>query len=179
MWITLACAFHMYRCNSIIHLKNIVMKKFLLYFSIPVLFVACTNGPAANTKTATIDTAGLAAFQQFKAMNEQKALAMYYGQTTEPAAKTVVYRKAAAPRKQRVVNDDGAMVSESSHPAKAAKKGWSKAAKGAAIGTAAGAVAGVLINKRNRTVGGVVGGVAGGVIGYGIGRGMDKKDGRY
>lgn len=155
------------------------MKKFLLYLSVPVLFVACKSNPSVDTKTPIADTTGLAAFQQFKAMNEQKALEMYYGKTAEPAAKTVVY-KTAAPKKRKVVNDDGAMVSESSHPAKAAeKKGWSKAAKGATIGTVAGAAAGVLINKRNRTVGGVIGGVAGGVIGYGIGRGMDKKDGWY
>jgi len=157
------------------------MKKFLLFLSVPVLMVACKSNPSVETKTPAIDTTGLAAFQQFKAINEQKALAMYYSQNAEPAAaKTVIYHKQAAPKKQRVINDDGTMVSESSHPAKTAqKKGWSKAAKGATIGTVAGAAAGVLINKRNRTVGGVIGGVAGGVIGYGIGRGMDKKDGRY
>ena len=80
------------------------MKKILLFLSVPVLMVACKSNPSVETKTPAIDTTGLAAFQQFKAINEQKAFAMYYSQNAEPAAaKTVIYHKQAAQKKQRLI----------------------------------------------------------------------------
>ena len=122
---------------------------------------------------SAVDTTGLAQFQLWKAMNEDKTANMNYIQgykdamATKTTTKTVVYRNPAATAPRRAV----AQTTK--------KKGWSKAAKGTAIGATTGAIAGALINKKNRLVGGIIGGLIGGGGGYVIGHGMDKKDGRY
>jgi uncharacterized membrane protein YebE (DUF533 family) len=72
----------------------------------------------------------------------------------------------------------GGNSSESSNTA-AAKKGWSKTAKGAVIGGVVGAGTGAVVNKKNRAAGAVIGGVLGAGAGAVIGNEMDKKDGRH
>jgi thiamine pyrophosphate-dependent acetolactate synthase large subunit-like protein len=152
--------------------------------TIAVLMVACNNRPVASTgKVLTYsDTTGLAEFQQWKAQNELTPSATYSrGQevvtTTRPVIIKKYYTRPAA--KKIVYRNSGSMSSTSSYPAKARRRGWSKAAKGTAIGAGSGAILGALINKRNRGVGAVIGGLLGGGAGFGIGRGMDRKDGRY
>jgi hypothetical protein len=166
------------------------MKKILLIAGgavliFAVIFAACNSKPSTTANLLTpADTAGLASFQKWKALNELQDPAVYYmqGRENAPVREVVKYVpvKSKATAKRR--SGSGSMSSQSQYPAKTTttqKKGWSKAAKGTAIGTAGGAVLGAVINKRNRVVGGVVGGVLGGVIGYGVGRHIDKKDGRY
>ena len=152
----------------------------LLVAGLMITFTSCDSKKSQDKETmvlsSTVDTAGLAEFQDWKRMNETKQASEYYMQgykdavatAAKPAAtKTkIIYKRAATPA-----------------PAPAAqtvkKKGWSKAAKGTAIGTATGALAGALINKNNRVAGGIIGGLLGAGGGYLIGHGMDKKDGRY
>jgi outer membrane lipoprotein SlyB len=102
------------------------------------------------------------------------------GQNTQvPAAKTETARPVHEVHHAPATTQNGSMVSESNNTAKpAAKKGWSKAAKGATIGGVAGAVVGAVVDKKNRAAGAVIGGAAGAGVGYGIGRHQDKKDGR-
>ena len=144
------------------------------------------------------DTAGLAAYQNWKAMNElsddesynnsQKAVAAAPVRKVTAKA-TPVRRVASAPVRRSspstarssgssdgVDNSSGTISSESAEAAK--KKGLSKAAKGAIIGGVAGGVAGAVINKKNRGAGAVVGAVIGAGGGYVLGRQQDKKDGR-
>ena len=156
------------------------MKKILLGLSFAATtFVACNNNPqtgADNMKqgvTILADTSGLSEFQQWKKMEADKSIASYAVARTTAVPKRVTATKAAPVYKQE------SATTETAYPAKPAKKGWSKAAKGAAIGGVTGAAAGAIINKRNRVVGGVIGGAVGAGVGYGIGRHMDKKDGRY
>lgn len=141
--------------------------------------VACGSktDTALQSEKAAIqsDTIGLAQFREWKM---QQAL----GATTAAVATAPVAAKktsSATARRTSTPVQNRSIGSTSEYPAKPAKKGWSKAAKGAAIGAGSGAVIGAVVNKRNRAVGAVVGGVAGGAVGYGIGRSMDKKDGRY
>jgi hypothetical protein len=156
------------------------MKKVLPILSIAALIAilavtitACSSKQKTDAEKNLVlsasDTAGLANFQEWKAMNERKDPALYYTGNSAPAttvAKPAVVRKPAVRTTAPVTTTT------------TKKKGWSKAAKGTAIGVATGAVAGAIINKKNRVLGGVIGGVVGGGVGYGIGRGMDKKDGR-
>ena len=162
------------------------MKRILSIVGVTAVMAACNSNPqpgvgntnvaAAPTSVVTLtDTTGLAEFQAWKA------------QKTYAAANTVVYVpvQKAATRSTRSTatakrkTNYGSASTQTQYPAKPAKKGWSKAAKGAAIGAGSGAVIGAVVNKRNRVVGGVIGGVVGAGVGYGIGRHMDKKDGRY
>ena len=154
------------------------MKKLLLFIAIAsvvaVTMVACNTNPSAVKGLAAEDTAGLAQFQAWKAMNERVSIEETFGNRNEAVAQTV-YKKPAATRTKTVV-----MNSSSTHEAKVAKKkGWSKAAKYAVIGGGSGAVLGAVINKKDRVKGGVVGTVVLGGLGYIIGRSEDKKDGRY
>lgn len=152
------------------------MKRTLLFVTIAAGMAACNTSPktASETTIAPADTAGLAQFQEWKAVNERKDPNTYYMQDVQYAAAAPV----AAPRKTAVRRSSPA-TAPAPAPVATKKKGWSKAAKGATIGTASGAAAGAIINKKNRVVGGVIGGVVGGGLGYVIGRGMDKRDGRY
>lgn len=167
------------------------MKRILSIVSIAAVFAACNPEPKVaemSTAAPTLDTVGLAQFQQWKVQNELQQQAEIQEQPTQvsyaavaPVAKKKTYttaRRTSSSSSRSVSNQSGAISSETANAAKA-KKGISKAAKGTAIGAASGAVLGAVINKKNRVVGGVIGGVLGGGIGYGIGRGMDKKDGRY
>ena len=166
------------------------MKRILSIVSIAAVFAACNPQPkVAEVTTAppSLDTVGLAQYQQWKVQNELQQSEIVEEQPSQAsyaAAAPVAKKRSAAPvrkastRSRSVSNESGTMSSETANTAKA-KKGISKAAKGTAIGAAGGAVVGAVINKKNRVVGGVIGGVLGGGIGYGIGRGMDKKDGRY
>jgi hypothetical protein len=188
------------------------MKKFLPFLSLAVIMAACNSNPenisASHPVVATSqapsvnpDTAGFAAFQNYKAQNElvvveepkqtvQYAVAKPVKKATTPvkkAAKSV----ASAPKPVTNTNTNstgsgvyesegsGTIDTEAAEVAKApAKEGWSKAAKGAVIGGAGGAIAGAVLNKKNRTVGAVIGAVIGAGGGYVVGRGKDKKDGR-
>lgn len=165
-----------------------IMKKILstltVIAAVAMLATSCTTNPATDaalTKQAIPpDTAGLAQFQQWKAMNEMATMNQYMANHTaaaaaaQPATKTIV--RYVPVKSTRTTT----YTSESSNTAKASqKKGWSKSAKGAVIGGAGGAVIGAVISKKNPVLGGVIGGVLGAGAGYGIGHGMDKKDGRY
>jgi hypothetical protein len=137
-----------------------------------LLMTSCESKKAPDSLVlSSVDTAGLAQFQSWKAMNEEKNANMSYVQGYKDALATKTVTKT------RVVYKPSAATHPAAQPVK--KKGWSKAAKGTAIGTTAGAIAGALINKKNRVAGGIIGGILGGGAGFGIGRGMDKKDGRY
>jgi hypothetical protein len=145
-----------------------------------ISFTSCKskNAPESRVLSAT-DTAGLAEFQSWKAMNEAKATNEAYAQGFKDAMATQAAAPKPAPKAKVIYRNPQPAVSRSTAAQPAKKKGWSKAAKGTAIGATAGAVAGALINKKNRVAGGVIGGLLGGGIGFGVGRGMDKKDGRY
>lgn len=179
------------------------MKKLLLVMSAAVVLVACNSNPntaVAETKAASADTAGLAAFnaaRQEQALAQQIALAVASApKAVAPQVRTVTRyvpvrsasksssstgrstANAASSNNLPAVTAPEVINSESANAAKE-KKGISKAAKGAIIGGVAGAVGGAVINKKNRVLGAVIGGVAGAAGGAVIGRGMDKKDGRY
>ena len=159
------------------------MKRLLVVVTIAAVLVACNTNPKSDVgkiSAASLDTAGLSEFQAWKAYQTQSAAAaalVPVQKVSYTPAKTVAKSSAARQRSTTYKRESANTVS--SYPAKPAKKGWSKAAKGAAIGAGGGAVLGAVINKRNRAVGAVIGGVVGGGVGYGIGRHMDKKDGRY
>ncbi len=160
------------------------MKKVLLIAAgAAMILAACNSNPktSADTKINYADTAGLAAFQQWKVQHELDNTVDPNQQMAPAPQKQVVYRTVYRNRPSATRSTSSNRTSSSSYPAQvpAKKKGISKAAKGAAIGTVGGAVIGAVLNKKNRVVGGVIGGVLGGVVGYGVGRGMDKKDGRY
>ncbi len=156
------------------------MKRILSIISIvaviTAVMIACNDKPMMNpnglNSFSADDTAGLAQFQAWKAMNERlDPNVSYHPGGTMPAQQPV------AARSKRT---SGTMSSASTHTGNSSKKrGWSKAAKYSAIGGGTGIILGAVINKRNRVAGGVVGGIIGGGIGYAIGRSQDKKDGRY
>jgi hypothetical protein len=181
------------------------MKKFLLLLSLfSVLFIVACTAPAGKQAempaAPAFDTAGLAAFQEWKFLNERKDAGDYMQEQAVAAApvkkvvrKTSASKKPAAPRVTSPapaestdeglgqvdgIGDEptGTIGSEGTNEAKSEKKGISNAAKGTVIGAVSGAVLGAVINKKNRVVGGVIGGVLGGGVGYGIGRKMDKKE---
>ena len=142
------------------------MKKFLsiitITAAIAVVMAACNSNPSATQPVSSMDTAGLAQFRAWKALEKQ-----------EPV-------KAVSSHKTVATNKSGSMTSSETNNAKVAKKkGWSKAAKYSAIGGGSGIVLGAVINKRNRVAGGAVGAVVGAGLGYLFGRSQDKKDGRY
>lgn len=178
------------------------MKQILTLVTFAAAVTACNTKTETTVDKAAIiaayqdsvkkaaDTAGLAAFQTWKAQNEL-ADSKQYNEVQAVAAAAPAVKKASrsyAPARRTSTassnrsgvasSSGGSMNSESSNTAMR-KKGWSKAAKGAAIGTASGAVIGAVVNKKNRVAGGVIGGVLGAGVGYGVGRGMDKRDGRY
>lgn len=148
------------------------MKKFFSILAvtaaIAVVMTACNSNRGNAKEVIFVDTAGLAQFQAWKAMNQ----GMVPAQPNAAHTNTAVRNSSAS-------HKSGSMNSSSTNNAKVAqKKGWSKAAKYSVIGGAGGAVLGAVINKRNRVAGGVIGGVLGGGIGYGLGRSKDKKEGR-
>lgn len=185
------------------------MKKLIPFLSLALFTAAACNTvpeqkqiaspvePSAITAPAQ-DTAGLAAFNSWKAQNELASVQSY--QALKPAASTVKkssapVRKPSTPSRSSSSSSSQSSSSNSSSsdnagvgstagtgtsvPASVEKKeGWSKAAKGAVIGGVAGAAGGAVINKKNRVLGAVIGGVLGAAGGYGIGRTMDKNDGR-
>jgi hypothetical protein len=164
------------------------MKKLLPILSIlfisAILISACSGKPAADLNSGKVltyvDTAGLADFQKWKTQNELKDPAVYYNQGTEvatsqPARKTT---RSYSSGKKTSNGGGGTLNSVSQYPAKSAKKGWSRKAKGAVIGGGGGAILGAVINKNNRLVGGAIGGALGAGIGYVIGNELDKKHGR-
>jgi hypothetical protein len=187
--------------NKSLPLKTLTMKKLLSVVGVAAIMASCNSNPniksadqvQAQAPAQTLDTAGLAQFQAWKAQNElmrtqQQEQYMQYQQMQNAgmygyAAPSPQRSYASAPRRSTSTarrsssGNNGGYASTGNYPAR--KKGWSKAAKGAAIGGAGGAVLGAVINKRNRVAGGVIGGVIGAGVGYGIGRSQDKKDGRY
>ena len=164
------------------------MKKLLLILMIAaisaIIFAACNTKPQANTANGTVltaaDTAGLADFQKWKALNERKDFAMYQQENeySQPVQK-IVYKQAPVRKKSATSAKSVSMSSTDQYPAKAVvKKGWSRKAKGATIGGAGGAILGAIINKDNRVKGGIIGGALGAGLGYVIGNEMDRKHGR-
>ena len=182
------------------------MKKLLPFLSFAFLFAACgttEQKPAGVVQQQIVlDTAGLSAYQAWKAQNELTEAKQFEDAQMEvvtPVRKAAVKRAMApAPVRKKSTatvtpstpaqssddntvadNGSGTINNEASQPAKAEeKKGVSKAAKGAVIGGVAGAAGGAVINKKNRVVGAVIGAVIGAGGGYVIGKKMDKKDGR-
>jgi hypothetical protein len=160
--------------------KLYIMKRMMIpVFAIAVAMTACNTTPDTTTQKAiqpTVDTAGLAEFQAWKAQNElvstQQNAAMAQPQTRE----VVKYYPVSSARKSSSSSSGSRTASTGTTASK--KKGWSSAAKGAVIGGVAGAAGGAVINKKNRAAGAVIGGVIGAAGGYGIGRGIDKKNGR-
>jgi len=150
-----------------------------------IIFAACNTRPqATNTANGTVltsaDTAGLADFQKWKALNERKDYAMYQQENeySQPAQK-IIYKPAPVRKKSVASAKSVSMSSTDQYPAKATvKKGWSRKAKGATIGGASGAILGAIINKDNRVKGGIIGGALGAGLGYVIGNEMDRKHGR-
>jgi len=175
--------------NHSITSKNEIMKKTLhilgfalLVAGLMVTFTSCGSKKSQDKETlvlgSTVDTSGLAEFQDWKRVNETKKASDYYMQGYKDAVATAAVAKPAA-TKTRVIYKRAATPAPAPVAQTVRKKGWSKAAKGTAIGTASGALAGALINKKNRLAGGIIGGLLGAGGGYLIGHGMDKKDGRY
>ncbi|HEX2608080.1 MAG TPA: glycine zipper domain-containing protein [Flavisolibacter sp.] len=192
------------------------MKKLIPILSLGLIMTACNSTPKDNAAVSGVsvtqpvqpvqDTAGLAQYNEWKAMHELSDAKAYAASLEAKPAVTEVRTitktvQAPAPKPVKratpkpvassnngagssgsgsTANDgSGSMSSGSSQTAEVNKKqGWSKAAKGAVIGGIGGAAAGAVINKKNRVVGAVVGAVLGAGGGYTIGRGMDKKDGR-
>ncbi len=147
------------------------MKKNLLSISIvaafAVLVTACSSNPLSTQPAGNSDTAGLAQFNEWKAMEAQALL-----------AKNNKVAYAASRKAAPAVNYSN--KSETTNQAKVEKKkGWSKAAKYAAIGTAGGGILGAVINKKDPVKGAVIGAVVLGGGGYVLGRSKDKKDGRF
>ncbi len=147
------------------------MKRNLLTTSVVALFaiiiVSCNTNPTSTQQAPLNDTAGLAQFNQWKAM-EAQALAVKQNQAAYAA------NRKSAPAKTYSMN------SESTNEAKVEtkKKGWSKSAKYAVIGAAGGGILGAVINKKDPVKGGIIGAVVLGGGGYVLGRSQDKKDGR-
>lgn len=139
--------------------------------------VACNTSPkvdsAQQKAVPTVDTAGYAQFQAWKAQNELSNTSTYNANAPQqhPQTRTVVKHYPA-----KSSSGSGSAASTSSGTAR--KKGWSSAAKGAVIGGVTGAAGGAVINKKNRAAGAVIGGVIGAAGGYGVGRSIDKKNGR-
>src|SRR5215203_1528850 len=162
------------------------MKRIMIpVFAIAVSMTACNTTPDTSTTQKaiqpTVDTAGLAQFQAWKAQNElvntQENTAM------QPTREVVKYYPVSSARKSSGTSRSSGVSSSSSGSSGTAststkKKGWSSAAKGAVIGGVAGAAGGAVINKKNRAAGAVIGGVVGAAGGYGIGRTIDKKNER-
>ena len=185
------------------------MKKFIPILA-SVFFVACNSAPqkdapaqaAVNTQ-ATVDTAGLADYQSWKAQNE---IAPVQEHPVVAAAKPVVQVRTVrqpvrvvervierevpveTPRSETklpdlagngdVASSDGAGTGTDAGTAQAPaeeKKKVSNSTKGAVIGGVVGGAAGAVISKKNRVVGGIVGGVVGAAVGYGIGKKKDQK----
>lgn len=159
------------------------MKRMIPVFVLAASMVACNTNPnvdsAQKTIPQTIDTAGYAQFQAWKAQNELANTAAYNANgpvTSQPQTQTktiVKYYPVSSARRSSGSSSAGSGTTASR------KRGWSSAAKGAVIGGVAGAAGGAIINRKNRALGGVVGGILGAGAGYGIGRGIDKRNGRY
>ena len=165
------------------------MKSVFLGLSAAILIASCndkgnttvsTPVDTVNTAKITQDTAGMAAFQAWKAQQEKDSIE----RAAALAEKKETPRKSSGATRNSYSNNassgehsSGSISSESGNTAEA-KKGWSKTAKGAVIGGAVGAGTGAVINKKNRTKGAIIGGVVGAGAGAVIGRDMDKKDGR-
>lgn len=146
------------------------MKKLLLSVSVvaslAILVAACNTNPMSTQPVLNIDTAGLAQFNVWKAMEAQALVAKQNQAAYEAGRKSAQVKTYS-------------MKSESTNEAKVAKKkGWSKSAKYGVIGAAGGGILGAVINKKNRVAGGIIGAVVLGGGGYIFGRSQDKKDGR-
>jgi hypothetical protein len=151
-----------------------------------IIFAACNSKPQADAGNGkvltTADTAGLADFQKWKALNERKDPAMYYNQDyayNQPAKSTYAPVRKSSATHRSVTPKSVSMSSTDQYPAKTIqKRGWSRRAKGAAIGGGGGAILGAILDKNHRVAGGILGGVLGTGLGYVIGNEMDRKHGR-
>ena len=163
---------------------NAMKRMMIPVFAIAVAMTACNTTPDTTTTQKaiqpTVDTAGLAEFQSWKAQNE--LVSTQQNTAMQPTHEVVKYYPASSSRKSSGVSRSSSGSSSSGTSGTGTtttkKKGWSSAAKGAVIGGVAGAAGGAVINKKNRAAGAVIGGVVGAAGGYGIGRTIDKKNGR-
>jgi len=159
------------------------MKRIMIpVFAIAVAMTACNTTPD-NTTTQkaiqpTVDTAGLAEFQAWKAQNELVSTQQNAAMQPQATREVVKYYPVSSARRSSSSSSSGSRTA-STGTTTTRKKGWSSAAKGAVIGGVAGAAGGAVINKKNRAAGAVIGGVIGAAGGYGVGRSIDKKNGRY
>ena len=162
------------------------MKRIMIpVFAIAVSMTACNTSPDTTTTQKaiqpTVDTAGLAEFQSWKAQNE--LVSTQQNTAMQPTREVVKYYPVSSARKSssgvsRSSSGSSSSGTSGTGSTTAKKKGWSSAVKGAVIGGVAGAAGGAVINKKNRAAGAVIGGVVGAAGGYGIGRTIDKKNGR-
>ncbi len=162
------------------------MKRIMIpVFAIAVSMTACNTSPDTTTTQKaiqpTVDTAGLAEFQSWKAQNE--LVSTQQNTAMQRTREVVKYYPVSSARKSssgvsRSSSGSSSSGTSGTGSTTAKKKGWSSAAKGAVIGGVAGAAGGAVINKKNRAAGAVIGGVVGAAGGYGIGRTIDKKNGR-
>ena len=164
---------------------NAMKRMMIPVFAIAVSMTACNTSPDTTTTQKAIqpsvDTAGLAEFQSWKAQNE--LVSTQQNTAMQPTREVVKYYPVSSARKSssgvsRSSSGSSSSGTSGTGSTTAKKKGWSSAAKGAVIGGVAGAAGGTVINKKNRAAGAVIGGVVGAAGGYGIGRTIDKKNGR-
>ncbi len=147
------------------------MKFCFFVLSVTVLVTACNSSPKP-AETATL----LKSDSTFVLQPELPPVKEEVVATASPVEKRkVATRNSTA---SNSTTSSSGTTSESSNTA-AAKKGWSKTAKGAVIGGVVGAGTGAIVNKKNRAAGAVIGGVLGAGAGAVIGNQMDKKDGRH
>jgi hypothetical protein len=174
------------------------MKIMFIALGAALLMASCQGSPkqtetAADSAAMKTDTAGLAAYNAFKAQVAQDSLKKVQDSIAtaqqaaaakaQPAKKSsrrsssgTAYRSNAV--SSGTTTEPETISSESANTAEQ-KKGWSKTAKGAVIGGVVGAGAGAVINKKNRTKGAIIGGAAGAGAGAIIGHDQDKRDGRH
>lgn len=152
-------------------LLSTTMKLYFLAVGVTILATACNNSPkAVETTTLVKSDSAVVVKPELPVAKEETATLI------KP-----VEKKNSVTKTHHTDNSTTANSNTTPAPstAPAAKKGWSKTAKGAVIGGVVGAGTGAIINKRNRGAGAVIGGVLGAGTGAVIGNQMDKKDGRH
>src|SRR5215213_5532877 len=123
--------------------KLYVMKRIMIpVFAIAVAMTACNTTPD-NTTTQkaiqpTVDTAGLAEFQAWKAQNELVSTQQNAAMQPQATREVVKYYPVSSARRSSSSSSSGSRTA-STGTTTTRKKGWSSAAKGAVIGGVAGA----------------------------------------
>ena len=155
------------------------MKKFIQYFIVASIFVACNSKSDLDTKKDVIltDTSGM-----YKS-NIMTDTGSVIQTTTLPNRNqnkaAVANRRTTNTNRTTATNNNrnGSTSNSGQTTTVTRNRGWRKAAQGAVIGGVGGAVTGAIISK-NKGKGAIIGRVIGAAGGYIIGRSKDKKDGR-